>query len=151
MDQRFRRQPQENHPVTDQFLVAQESDLSRIRKRVRADLKKKGVPPPASFDCLVALTEACTNALVHGRSRGRAAAEVTWTIDSDAAQFVVKDFSNRLWSIATHPSGRVRIEDSDLKRRIGGFGIDLMRRLMDEADISIQPHGTTVRLVKSFA
>jgi anti-sigma regulatory factor (Ser/Thr protein kinase) len=136
----------------DAFVVAERADVSGIRRRVRAELNECGAPPSDSFDCLVALTEACTNALLHGRGSDDAEPpKVKWNIDSQVARFFVEDFSNLRWSIASHPSSRLAdLADQDLETRIGGFGLDLMRRLMDEVDISIEPHGTTVRLVKFF-
>ncbi|MGH2788129.1 MAG: ATP-binding protein [Actinomycetota bacterium] len=153
MSRPFSSEPREAEVATDGCVVAREADLSGVRRRVRAELKEYGMSPSASFDCLVALTEACTNALVHGRSTGPGGdqAHVMWAIDSHAARFYVRDFSNRRWAIAVHPSGGVPPgDDPDIKERVGGLGIELMRRLMDEVDISINPHGTTVRLVKLF-
>jgi anti-sigma regulatory factor (Ser/Thr protein kinase) len=137
---------------SDAYIVAEKADVSGLRRRVRAELNECGAPPSESFDCLVALTEACTNALLHGRTTDDALPpKVAWKIDSQAARFFVKDFSNLRWSIAAHPSTRlVDFTESDAGTRIGGFGLDLMQRLMDEVEIAIEPQGTTVRLVKFF-
>jgi anti-sigma regulatory factor (Ser/Thr protein kinase) len=132
--------------------VAEKADVSGLRRRVRAELSDCGAPPSESFDCLVALTEACTNALLHGHKNEESPPpKVSWKIDSQAARFFVTDFSNLRWSIAAHPSSRlVNLAESDVGPRIGGFGLDLMQRLMDEVEIAIEPQGTTVRLVKFF-
>jgi anti-sigma regulatory factor (Ser/Thr protein kinase) len=136
----------------DGFVVAEKADVSGLRRRVRAKLNECGAPPAETFDCLVALTEACTNALLHGRRNDEVLPpKVSWKIDSQAARFFVKDFSNLRWSIAAHPSTRlVDLRELDSGSRIGGFGLDLMQRLMDEVEIAIEPQGTTVRLVKFF-
>lgn len=139
-------------PSGEAFVVSEKADVSGIRRRVRAELNECGAPPSESFDCLVALTEACTNALLHGRgSDDTQPPKVSWRIDSQAAQFYVKDFSNLRWSIAAHPSSRLIDLSDSADRRIGGFGLDLMQRLMDEVEIAIEPQGTTVRLVKFFS
>jgi serine/threonine-protein kinase RsbW len=138
-------------PSGEAFVVAERADVSGLRRRVRAELNECGAAPSESFDCLVALTEACTNALLHGRrSDETQPPKVSWRIDSPAARFFVKDFSNLRWSIAAHPSSRLIDLTDTADRRIGGFGLDLMQRLMDEVDIAIEPQGTTVRLVKFF-
>jgi serine/threonine-protein kinase RsbW len=134
-------------PVTD------EASLSAIRRELRDAFDRLDVDPDKSFDCLVAVTEACTNALVHGSnqsSNGRAA-EVSWEIEDDRARFYVTDFSSVSWSIADRPpSGVIDVSAEEVERRIGGFGFPLMRNLMDEVDVHIGERGTTVVLTKHF-
>jgi serine/threonine-protein kinase RsbW len=116
------------------------SAVGVVRRSVGADLAVAGADEQARFDCLVALTEACTNALVHGH--GEATPRVSWRIDGATARFCIEDYSEHRWAKPTggnrDPSGA----------RIGGFGLQLMRRLMDRVDISIEEHGTTVELAK---
>ena len=57
----------QTHPVGDK------ASLSGIRRRIRADLARAGVDPAKTFDCLVAVTEACANALLRA---GAAAVDV---------------------------------------------------------------------------
>lgn len=132
------------HPLADK------ASLSGIRRAIRSELNRAGVDPALSFDCLVAVTEACTNALTHGHrgSRGDPWPEIHWQIDGKAARFFVEDYSNQQWSRTSHPSWTEHQEPSD--ERIGGFGLDLMRGLMDEVEIHIGPDGTTVCLTKRF-
>jgi len=127
------------HPLADK------ASLSGIRKEIRADLSKAGADPSLSFDCLVAVTEACTNALVHGHRADDAPPEILWEIDGRSARFYIQDYSTQEWSKTSHPS---RDAEAEFEERIGGFGLDLMRGLMDEVDIQIGSHGTTVCLVK---
>ena len=126
--------------------------LSRIRRSIRADLNAAGVDPSVAFDCLVAVTEACTNALVHGHCAGGGEVpEVTWDVERAVARFRIRDYSTRGWSKAAHPS-----RDPELERvppnafddRVGGFGIELMQGLMDEVDIATRPDGTVVTMLK---
>lgn len=126
--------------------VGDKASLSGIRRRLRADLARAGVDPAKTFDCLVAVTEACTNALLHGtRSPGATPPVVGWEIDGDAIRFSVRDFSGHPWSArAAHPSSG----DGD---RIGGFGLELMRGLMDAVDIRIDAGGTVVELTKRLS
>ena len=123
------------------------SGLSGIRRMIRADLNRAGTDPAVSFDCLVAVTEACTTALEEVSEL----AEVSWAIERRCARFFVSGFSTQEWSRATHPS---RDEDEPLEeveRRVAGIGIELMRALMDEVNVKVGPAGTTLELVKNFA
>jgi anti-sigma regulatory factor (Ser/Thr protein kinase) len=129
------------------------SSLSGIRRQIRADLSAVGADESLAFDCLVAVTEACSNALVHGQARspGSAAPEISWEITQNQARFVVIDFSTEEWSRTVHPSWDSDEIPDDMSRRIGGFGLDIMRGLMDDVDIDLSRDGTTVTMVKMLA
>ena len=126
------------------------SSLSGIRRQIRADLNAVGADESLAFDCLVAVTEACANALVHGqgRSPGSPPPEVGWEITPHEARFVVVDFSTEEWSRTVHPSWDSDEIPDDMSRRIGGFGLDIMQGLMDDVDIRLSSNGTTVTMVK---
>lgn len=126
--------------------VGDKASLSGIRRRLRADLERAGVDPAKTFDCLVAVTEACTNALLYGRrSPGGAPPVVGWEINGDAIRFSVRDFAGHPWSArAAHPSS----SDGD---RSGGFGLELMRGLMDEVEVKTDAGGTVVELIKRLS
>jgi anti-sigma regulatory factor (Ser/Thr protein kinase) len=130
--------------------IVDKASLSGIRRRVRAELHDRGAPPSASFDCLVALTETCTDALRHtDASFGEQPPEISWIIDSDEARFLVEDHSQPRSSMAAHPSRSAVTRSQD--PRIGGFGIDIVRRLMDEVEVSIEPQGTKISLLKKLS
>ncbi len=134
--------------------LADKAGLSGIRKLIRSELSEAGAPPAHAFDCLVAVTEACTNALVHGKGETDSPdPEVLWEIDEECARFLIKDFSQKQKAIGSHPS----TERERTLRKVravaegdGGFGLDMMRNLMDEVDIQFGPRGTTVSLTKHF-
>lgn len=129
------------HPVADK------ASLSGIRKLIRSDLNRAGIDPSLGFDCLIAITEACANALLHASVGRESPPRIAWDIGPDNARFYVQDFATRPWNSKTmHPSRT----ESDAEAQYGGFGIDLMRGLMDEVDIDVGPNGTTVSLVKRF-
>jgi serine/threonine-protein kinase RsbW len=127
--------------------LSDESSLSSIRRSIRSDLSGVGADAAALFDCLVAVTEACTNALVHGR--GASAARVSWEIEECRARFLIQDYSGQRWAKAIHPS-RALAPTPAVGERIGGFGLELMHGLMDEVDIRNEHDGTIVELVKRF-
>lgn len=126
------------------------SSLSGIRRQIRADLNAVGADESLAFDCLVAVTEACSNALVHGQARspGSPPPEISWEITRTHARFVVEDFSTEEWSRTVHPSWDSDEIPDDMSRRIGGFGLEIMRGLMDDVDIHLSNAGTQVTLVK---
>ncbi len=129
------------------------SSLSGIRRQIRADLNAVGADESLAFDCLVAVTEACSNALVHGQARspGSAAPEISWEITPTQARFVIVDFSTEEWSRTVHPSWDSDDVPDDMSRRFGGFGLEIMRGLMDDVDIHLSSRGTKVTLVKMLA
>ena len=122
--------------------LADRSTLSAIRRQIRAALNEVGAPTASAFDCLVAVTEACTNALLHGQAEGAPAPEVRWEVTTDIARFEITDFSGR--------EGAEPPPQNEIPRD-GGFGLQLMRQLMDDVDIRFSPSGTTVSMEKSFA
>lgn len=134
-----------NRYVRTQALGAK-SGLSGIRRMIRADLNRAGTDPAVSFDCLVAVTEACTTALEEVSEQ----AEVSWAIERRCARFFVSGFSTQEWSRATHPSRDIDEPLEEVERRVAGIGIELMRALMDEVNVKVGPGGTTLELVKNF-
>jgi len=95
----------------------------------------------------VAVTEACANALTHGR--GDAAPRVGWEVGGCTARFWVRDYSGQGWARIVHPT-RADPAGRGGDGRVGGFGLALMRGLMDDVDIRQERAGTTVELTKRF-
>jgi anti-sigma regulatory factor (Ser/Thr protein kinase) len=132
----------------NRFPLADKASVSTARRRIRADLKQYEVDPSLTFDCLVAVTEACTNALVHGHGGGPPP-ELLWEIDDLEVRFLIRDHASERWSMASHPSRGLGAPDpGDVGGRVSGFGFQLMRALMDEVDVRVGSAGTTVELVK---
>ena len=128
--------------------VFDKASLSGVRRLIRAELNRVGADPSLSFDCLVAVTEACTSALLHGIAADNddPAPEVSWEINPQVARFYVTDFSSRSWeSRAAHPSGR---PEGRPEHNPGPAGLDLIRGLMDEVEVESRAGGTMVSLVK---
>jgi anti-sigma regulatory factor (Ser/Thr protein kinase) len=134
---------------TRTLLLSAESELEAVRESLRTELSGVGAGSTDVFDCLVAVTEACSNALRHGR--GDTLPLLRWTIGTRRARFSVQDFSG----VRRSPSARTTRRGAGPKQveeeRIGGFGVRLMRGLMDEVDIRSRDEGTTVSLVKVLA
>jgi serine/threonine-protein kinase RsbW len=126
------------------FVVSDKASLSEIRHSIRGDLSRFGASEQCAFDCVVAVTEACTNALEFGTSQDEDPwpPMVWWEIHPEVATFQVEDHSARRWAMASHPS-----KGEDLLRD-RGRGFQVMRGLMDEVEVVSVDTGTTVRLTK---
>jgi anti-sigma regulatory factor (Ser/Thr protein kinase) len=133
-------------------LLDDKASLSKIRKLIRLELVRVGARPSAVFDCLVAVTEACSSAL-RGRSEQLGEpSRVMWTIERDRAEFCVEDHS-----VLTEPDD----EDEERPRRrlheileeetgLTNLGDDVIQGLMDEVTVEKNPDGTVTKMVKSL-
>lgn len=128
-------------------LLVDKASLSKIRKLVRGDLVKVGARPSMVFDCLVALTEACTQAL-HGRGeKAGEPSKITWTIERQRAEFCVEDYSKLRTSTRPHPIRRLN-EVLEQETGMPGFGDDVIDSLMDEVEVHETPVSRSVKLTK---
>jgi serine/threonine-protein kinase RsbW len=132
--------------------LVDKASVSEVRKRLRDELDSSGADPDLAFDCLVALTEACSNAYLHGHSEETVDRPplVEWDIDRHRAIFIVRDFSNHGWERTSYPSIPVDAETTAPETRVGGLGLKLMTDLMDDVDIERTASGTTVKLTKAL-
>lgn len=130
----------EFHPLADK------SSIGRLRKRIQQELVDAGWSESAAFDCLVAVSEAGVNAILHGTEEGDSRPEVGWAVTPQTAEFLIRNHSSRGWSRRAQPSNKRR-ERSKVDRS-GGWGLELMELLMDEVSIDAGPSQTEVRLFK---
>ena len=127
--------------------LANKASLSSVRRLIRSELNKMGAPPAQAFDCLVAVTEACTNALLHGRSDPDCPPpKIKWEIERATARFEIRDYSNEKGA-EPNPADLAKVPPP----RDGGYGLQMMRQLMDEVDIDFSSRGTTVSMSKTFS
>ena len=116
---------------------AHPSSLHEIRAFVRVEAGRESFSQLAVDDVVLAVSEACANAIVHTNS---ASIDIACRFSARAAEIQVRDegvFRRRL-SLAPTPEGRRR-------------GIPLMMSLMDEVSITegTPGHpGTLIRLAK---
>ncbi|MDQ3618822.1 MAG: ATP-binding protein [Actinomycetota bacterium] len=119
---------------------------------MRAEFSRAGIDGAVTFDCLVAVTEACSNALIHGCGANEEQhAVVSWQVDQTCLSFFIQDFGGREWAKTAHPSRAEPRESSAAGGRIGGYGLGLMEGLMDQVEIGFRSGGTTVTMVKDLA
>lgn len=113
------------------------SALYQVRKFVREQGEEAGLSHASSNDVILAVSEACANAVLHS---GSSKMEVSWEIDDECIEITIADdgvFRRRV------PLPEVE--------RTSGHGIPLMMALMDEVSVregSARNRGTTVVLRK---
>ena len=112
-------------------LPADSSLLRELRRRVRVWLAHRGLDEGAREAAVLALSEACNNAIEHGYRNAPGPIRVQLDHRGDTLEIRVADDG----------SWRQPVKDSNR-----GRGILIMRGLMDEAEIVRKPGGTEVVL-----
>jgi serine phosphatase RsbU (regulator of sigma subunit)/anti-sigma regulatory factor (Ser/Thr protein kinase) len=120
---------QEAPGTFDIELPAQRDLLRGLRHRVDTWLEQRGVEASARGAAVLALHEACINAIEHGYGNGPGTVAVTLEHDRNTLKIRVAD--NGSWRDSPSASDR-------------GRGIVLMRGLMDASRIVKKPTGTEV-------
>jgi serine phosphatase RsbU (regulator of sigma subunit)/anti-sigma regulatory factor (Ser/Thr protein kinase) len=120
-------------PIEDMRLVlpSEPEALSTVRDRLRAWLSRAGATEDEARDIVLAVWEACANAVEH------------------AQEPTLGDFACE----ASHASGRVRVAVRDsgrwrpeVPRDHRGFGLHLMRTLMESVEVTPGARGTVVSM-----
>jgi anti-sigma regulatory factor (Ser/Thr protein kinase) len=124
-------------PPREFQISADVAQLKEARDFAEAAAAEFGLTGDARYEVKLAMSEAVTNAIMHGSSSAADEIRVTATCESDALVFEVAD------------SGRFRPR---VRRRgelpESGRGLEFMRQLMDEVDLRPGMHGTLLRFVK---
>jgi anti-sigma regulatory factor (Ser/Thr protein kinase) len=133
--------------------LVDKASVSEVRKRLRTELDDSGADQAVAFECLVAATEACSNAFMHGYTDETPARPpvVEWDITPGKVLLVIRDFSSHGWEATSYPSVPIDAEMPGVEERVGGLGLRLMSQLMDEVDIDRTEAGTTVTLSRSLS
>ena len=123
-------------PVSKNF-PALPSALHEVRKFVREQAENAGLSPATVNDVVLAVSEACANAVLHSGSTDM---DVEWRRTPECVEIAIRD------------RGRfVRLVPIPEFDRTSGHGIPLMMALMDEVGVregTERNPGTTVRLMK---
>jgi serine phosphatase RsbU (regulator of sigma subunit)/anti-sigma regulatory factor (Ser/Thr protein kinase)/PAS domain-containing protein len=119
-------------PTLSLHFPARPEALAPLRARLRAWLVTHGADDDEVFDILVAVNEACSNAVEHplGRADG-AEVGVEATLTDGEISIEIRDQGH--WKPPGPPNDR-------------GRGFDFMRALMQDVDVARSPEGTHVRL-----
>ena len=130
--------------------VADKASLSDLRRSIRADLTRAGVDPGRAFDCLVAVTEACTKVLLQQATDSFDGPAITWEIDSGCVRFQIHERFTRTSSKASHPSGGGRATFPGLEVVPDDLPLALMSGLMDEVVVRDGSGGRITTLTKQL-
>lgn len=128
--------------------VADKASLSGLRRSIRADLSRAGIDPSDAFDCLVAVTEACTHLLLGPRGETSADHAIAWDIETGCVRFHIHEGCTRTSSKASHPSGGGPSTFSGLEVVPDDLPLALMNGLMDEVVVRDGSTGRTTTLTK---
>ncbi|HUY71684.1 MAG TPA: SpoIIE family protein phosphatase [Gaiellaceae bacterium] len=112
-------------------LPAEPSVLPDLRRRLRCWLARRGFEDTEAGEIVLALNEACNNAIEHGYAGAVGVLKLKGRVDGDAVHIEVSD------------TGRWQVAESDDER---GRGILLMHSLMHNVAIDSTVRGTLVTL-----
>jgi anti-sigma regulatory factor (Ser/Thr protein kinase) len=105
--------------------------LSGLRRRLRTWLTRRGFAPGESEDILLAVSEACNNAIEHAYDGDLGSISVRVVDEEGTLRATIRDRGRWRDSVSSSDRGR---------------GIAIMRKIMDSAAIDRSPEGTTVVL-----
>ncbi|MBV8067778.1 MAG: ATP-binding protein [Candidatus Eremiobacteraeota bacterium] len=131
--------------MTKRYRAAYTSDVANVAlaRQVVADFAAAcGFSPEGVSDIRLAAGEALSNAVEHGRDTPRRRIVVVCSFEGDVLSVEIRDSGSGF----SEPSDRESVQPDDRGR---GFGIFLMRRLMDE--VTFARNGKVVRLVRHLA
>ena len=119
------------------------SEVARARAWVSTLAHRAGLSSQEGYELQLAVSEACTNAIEHayGMEKGHKVELSAW-IDRCAIRLTIRDFGRKL--------DLNRYQEPDLENPpAGGYGIYLLRQLMDEVLFDTSHNeGTAVTLIK---
>lgn len=95
----------------------------------------------------LAIIETCINAFEHSQSEDKKVV-IEFIMKDDELEFKITDRGIGIASESRHDSGVLRHPDlyPDMRKR--GWGLEIIRTLMDQVDIKTGANGTTVSVVK---
>ena len=133
-------------------VIGTKASLSKIRALIRAELIRAGVRPSGAFDCLVAVTEAATIALINYSSSDTEIPRprVGWEIDFESARFYLEDFSATDWRSIDGLAEYQKLHESLHELGVDHPGLKALEGLMDQVEIDLENGLTRVLLVKQL-
>ncbi|MDX1439322.1 MAG: ATP-binding protein [Rubricoccaceae bacterium] len=125
------------------------SQLSRVRRHVAAWSREAGLSEQATDALQLAVDEACANAIEHGYGgKGNGEVDVQAKLTKDAIVVTIRHhgtpFDPKVHSLAA-------LSDMRSQRRPHGYGLHLMKRLVDDVVFRATGGGSEVRLTKRLS
>lgn len=109
---------------------------SLLRRRLRLWLSDIGASESETYDVLLAVSEAVTNAIQHAQEPRRDRVDVEAGLVGDLVTVLIRDYG--AW-------------ENEPQRDNGGRGLPLMRALMDAVAVESVADGTSVKLQRRLA
>lgn len=116
-------------------LRALPANVALVRQALAGLADSLGVDPARAADMKIAVTEACTNAVVHAYEDHDGPLEVTMAVEHERLVITVRDRGHGLRPLPSESDGPPL-----------GFGLALIASLSDEFGIAGGRHGTEVRI-----
>ena len=130
----------------DQIVIPSSLDyLPKVDEYVEGKLKKLGVDEDRLADIAVSVTEAVTNAVLHGNKNDlKKKVQIKLKADSSRVEITVEDEGNGF----NPESIQSPIEEGNVLKE-AGRGIFILKSLMDKVDFIVMPQkGTVVKMTK---
>jgi serine/threonine-protein kinase RsbW len=123
--------------------------LAQVRDFVGSSAASLGLSEPAAGDLLLAVDEAVSNIIMHGYAGQDGTMEIEVSGDGDRIVVRLRDDAPLFDPAA---AAAPRLDISPLEReRPGGYGVELVRRLVDDLHYSVGAHGgNELTLVKDL-
>jgi serine/threonine-protein kinase RsbW len=122
-------------PEVRLLLPALPANVALVRQALAGLADELGVDATRAADMKIALTEACTNVVVHAYGEEPGPLEVTMLVEHGRLVLAVRDRGTGLRPLPTHDDGAPL-----------GFGLALIASLSDELGLVGGRHGTEVRI-----
>jgi anti-sigma regulatory factor (Ser/Thr protein kinase) len=118
---------------------SQLDNLGRVRDFVSGQVLPDDLPGDGAGEFLLAVDEAVSNVMMHGAPSGESDIEVQFTRDPAALRVSIRDDAPLYDPTKVEEPGAI---DSPLERsEPGGFGLVLIRRLVDELSYRVTEDG----------
>lgn len=135
-------------PRPDSLQVpARPASLEAVRRFVALRAAEAGLGERAVEQVKLAVDEACANVVEHAYG-GEEGHTISVRIEADEARLVVRIRHTGRGFEPDRYHGPLALADAAIQRRKGGFGVQIMQRLMDEVAYSTRGRVSEVRLTK---
>ena len=120
--------------------------LAKVRRFVVKHARQSGVREEYIESLRLAVDEACANVIEHAyRGNPEEEVDLCMTIEPHRVVVRIRDHGQPFDRKAYR---RPNVVELSRKRKSGGLGVDIIRRLMDEVEYRTEGEGNEIRLIK---